>query len=214
MSDLVGQEGTTPVTVREAVGVFDDTDSFEAAVDELLNSGFDRSELSLLATDRAVEAKLGHLYDKVSEVEDDPSVPRTAYVGRNSTVEAKTGIIGGLGYVGALAAVGIIVATGGTVAAALLGAAAAGAAGSGIGTIAARLFGRERAVSIQHQLEKGGLLLWVRTRDAEHERRALEILSRHGADDVHVHELPAPSEPSPDPLVGGQPDPFLPGAKV
>ncbi|MCP4246727.1 MAG: hypothetical protein GY778_06730, partial [bacterium] len=46
------------------------------------------------------------------------------------------------------------------------------------------------------------------------EQRAVDILSRHSADDVHVHDLPAPEEPEWDPLSGLQPDPFLPGAKV
>ena len=38
--------------------------------------------------------------------------------------------------------------------------------------------------------ERGGLLLWVRTRDAAHEDRAKKILSKHTAHDVHVHGLP------------------------
>jgi hypothetical protein len=33
------------------------------------------------------------------------------------------------------------------------------------------------------------LLLWVRTRDAEAEERALQILKRHSSRDAHVHTL-------------------------
>ena len=36
----------------------------------------------------------------------------------------------------------------------------------------------------------GGLLLWVRTRDADCEQRALEILRHHSARDVHLHQIP------------------------
>ena len=43
---------------------------------------------------------------------------------------------------------------------------------------------------IRQQLERGGVLLWVRTRDVEHERRAAEILSRHGATDVQILDTP------------------------
>ena len=36
------------------------------------------------------------------------------------------------------------------------------------------------------QIERGGVLLWVRLRDAEAEQRALDILRRHSAHDVHA----------------------------
>ncbi len=65
---------------REAVGVFQTVDAFQEAIDELLSSGFDRAELSLMASEKAVEEKLGHKYRKAPELEDDDSVPRIAYV--------------------------------------------------------------------------------------------------------------------------------------
>jgi hypothetical protein len=203
-----------PGTVREAVGVFHARDSFQAAVDELLNSGFDRAELSLLAGEKTVEEKLGHAYDKIGELEDDPTVPRRAYVGRDSLVEARTGVVGGLAYIGAIAAVGAVVASGGSLAAVIAAAVGAGGAGGVIGTLAARWLGRDRARDMQTQIDKGGLLLWVRIRDDRHQQRAVDILKRHSADDVHVHDLPAATLPEWDPLSGIQPDPFLPGAKV
>ncbi len=208
------EESAGSVTIREAVAVFHSRDSFEAAADELMNSGFDRSELSLLASPRAIEEKLGHLYEKVGELEDDPRVPRVAYAGRDSLVEARTGIVGGLAYVGALAAVGAVVASGGTLAWAIAAALAAGGSGTVIGGLLARMIGRDRAKSLEQQLEKGGLLLWVRVRDEEHEGRAIAILDRHSADDVHVHDLPAASRPERDPWAGLQPDPFLPGSRI
>ncbi len=44
---------------------------------------------------------------------------------------------------------------------------------------------------MREQLERGGVLLWVRLPDAAAEPRALDILRRHSAHDVHVHEFPA-----------------------
>ena len=206
------EQGT--FTVREAVGVFHDWGSLQAAVDDLQVSGFDRSEISLLAGEQAVQDKLGHIYEKVADLEDDANTPRMAYVGRDSMVEAKTGVIGGLAYVGAIAAVGAVVASGGTLAWALAGAAVAGGGGGLIGAAATRLMGRNRAKDLQKQLEKGGLLLWVRLRDDEHEKRAVDILTRHSADDVHVHEMSTSRDPADDPFSGMQPDPFLPKARV
>ena len=51
-------------TVREAVGVFNRAEELQHAIDELLSSGFHRAELSLLASEQAVEEKLGHRYKK------------------------------------------------------------------------------------------------------------------------------------------------------
>ena len=45
-------------TLREAVGVFDNPESLQEAIDDLMSSGFDRAELSLLASEEAVEGKL------------------------------------------------------------------------------------------------------------------------------------------------------------
>lgn len=46
---------------------------------------------------------------------------------------------------------------------------------------------------LQDQLDRGGLLLWVRTPDEEQERKAVKILKRHSADDIHLHDLPEPA---------------------
>jgi len=204
-SDSTGGSGT----IREAVGVFLSHAELQSAVDDLLRSGFDRAEVSLLAAENAVERELGHLYERVAELEDDPKVPRAAYVGKDSVVEAKTGVIGGLAYIGALAAVGAVVASGGTIGGAIAAAAIAAGGGGVVGAVLARLIGRDRARNMEHQLERGGLLLWVRIRDEEHEKRAVEILTRNAADDVHVHEIEGSHDPAANPLSGILPDPFL-----
>lgn len=201
-------------TAREAVGVFHDVPSFEAAVDELMESGFDRADLSLLASEQAVVAKLGHRYAKVKELEDAIDAPRAAYVDRESVAAGQVGVVGALTYIGALAAAGAVVASGGTLATAVIGAALAGGSGGLIGTAVARLLGRHHAGQIDAQLSKGGVLLWVRVRDDEHETRALAILRKNGAEDVHAHDIPKTFKPEPSPIEGVEIDPFLPGARI
>lgn len=187
------------VLTREAVGVFHDEDALQTAVDELLIAGFDRSSLSLLASEHAVEEKLGHRYDKIAELEDDLSVPRIAYVGKDSRTEGKTAVVTGLAYVGAIGTVGAIVASGGTVAVAIVGAALMGGAGGLIGASLARLMDQHHAQHLQEQLDRGGLLLWISTHGPEQEARATDILRRHSAEHVHVHDLPVAALP----LAGG-----------
>ena len=161
--------------IREAVGVFDNADELEAAIDGLESAGFDRAELSLLAGEHAIERKLGHHYQKARDLEDNDDVPRTTYISKESIGAAEGGLIGGLLYVGALTSAAAVFASGGALSAAL-----------------ADILGRHHAQYIQDQLDHGGLLLWVSLRDAEHEKRAQEILKTHSAHDVHVHEYAAP----------------------
>lgn len=182
---------TQPQATRtEAVGVFDDADALQEAIDEILSAGFNRAEIGLLASEHAVEEKLRHAYKKVEELEDDLSVPRAAYISTESRGEAEGELIGGLMYVGAMATYGAIVATGGVLATALAAGAAAGGVGALIGTILAKWVGDHHARYLQEQIDHGGLLLWVRTWDSDHEKRAVDILEKHSGRDVHVHELP------------------------
>ena len=182
-----------PAPIREAVGVFDTAESLQDAIDELLSSGFDRAELSLLASEQAVEEKLGHAYRRVEELEDETRVPRTAFVSTESRGDAEGALIGGLVYVGAVLAAGGIVASGGTLAGAVVAAALAGGAGAAAGSVFAKLLEYHHADYLDEQLGRGGLLLWVRTRSPERETRAVEILGKYSAHDVHVHDIPAQS---------------------
>ncbi len=175
--------------VREAVGVFQDARALEAAVDSLMSHGFDRAEISLLAGEQTVEAKLGHVYRRVQELEDDPKVPRRAFVSTEAIGDAQGALIGGLIYLGGAATAGALVATGGSLVGAAVAAALGGSAGGLIGSALAGLVGDRHAEGLQEQLDHGGLLLWVRTRDAEHEEKALRVLEDAGASDVHIHGL-------------------------
>ncbi len=180
-------------TIREAVAVFPDAASLEDAIDELRSSGFDRPEISLLAAQGTVDEKLDHIYERVGELEDDPSVPRTAYISTESRGDAEGGLIGGLMYLGAVTAGGALVASGGTLAAAAAAAAVAGGVGASIGSALAIWVEQHHADYLQDQLDHGGLLLWVRTRDQDREAKAVDILRRYAGKDVHVHDMPIES---------------------
>ena len=173
--------------------MFERPDKLQEAIDDLMSSGFDRAELSLLAAEKTVDEKLGHKYGKITELEDDPIVPRCCYVSTESIGDAEGGLIGGLMYVGATAAAGAVVATGGTLALVIAAAALAGGVGGLLGSLLAKWVGDHHAHYLQEQLDHGGLLLWVRAWNPDDEKRASEILSKHSGRDVHVHILPIPS---------------------
>ena len=174
--------------IGEAVAVFATADTLQAAIDELLSSGFHRAELSLLASEAAVVSKLGHKYGRPSEIADDFSVPRAAYVSIEAIGDGQGAVIGALMYVGAGLLMGPVAAAGGTIAAILGAAALGGGAGGLLGTLLGKFFGNSQARRIVEQLDHGGLLLWVHTRDSESANRAVDILRRNFGRDVHHHE--------------------------
>jgi hypothetical protein len=175
-------------SLREAVGVFANANDLQAAIDELLSSGFHRAELSLLAGESALNVKLGGFVD-ARDFEDDPTVPRSAYVSPEAIGDAQGGIVGALAYAGATTVAGTVILSGGTIAAALVAATLAGGAGSVAGAVLGKWLGDHHACYLQTQIDHGGLLLWVRTRDVKAEERALRILREHSARDAHVHTL-------------------------
>ena len=174
----------------EAVAVFRDVQSFQEAIDAVLLTGFDNADISVLAHEDTVTSKLGHAYKSIAEFEDDPEAPRIGYVPGETIGDAEGAVIGAGIYAPAIAGCLAVAASGGTMLGTFAAAAIAGGAGGLIGAALARFIGHEHARHLDQHLNHGGLLLWVRTRDAECEQKALEILRRHSAHDVHLHTLP------------------------
>ena len=181
-------------TQTEAVAVFHDGAALQGAVDELLTRGFDHAELSVLASEEVVTAKLGHDYTSTAELEDDPDVPRADYVPNEDIGNAQGGIIAAAAYFPAVIGSLAVAASGGTLLGAIAVAAAAGGAGAALGSTLAKLVGSTHAKHLNEHLNHGGMLLWVRTHDGEHETVAVELLRRHGAEDVHLHTMQPPTK--------------------
>lgn len=185
------QADTPFSTVTEAVGIFSSEKELEAVADDLMSNGFDRADISLLASEQAVIEKLGHRYRSVRDIEDNPKIPTVAFVTEEGLGAAQGGVIGSLLYLPALAGIAVVVASGGTMAAAIAAAAILGGVGGGVGGILARIIGNEHADRIEEQIEHGGLLFFVRTSTPEAEKKAVEILKRNNGRDVHLHAIPS-----------------------
>jgi len=170
----------------EAVAVFHDATKLDAAVDALKKAGFKNDALSLLASEHAVERKLGHRYERVEELEDSEEAPRVTYRTQADLDDSEGTIIGSLTFLPAVIAAGTVVASAGVVAAAVTGTAIAGAL---IGTVLTRWLDHKHADLLQEQLEHGGLLLWVNTPTVDERNNAVRILRDHGGTDVHVHDF-------------------------
>lgn len=177
-------------TVREAVGVFFDSDHLHEAVDELVSSGFRYEDLGMLAGEEAVREKLGEFYKEVNQSAEAAEGPRMAFVAKKSMGDTVHAFLGTLFFAGTTAASGAIVASaavlGGSLLPAVAGAAAIGLAGGAM----AAIIHQGDAEHLEEQLDEGHLLLFVRARNAEEEKKAVEILSRHGGFEARIYEAP------------------------
>jgi hypothetical protein len=167
--------------IVEVVAVFTAAQKLQKAIDDLMSSGFDRADLSLLASEKIVDEKLGHGYQSVAELEDEVTVPRSCYIAPESIGDAEGALISIPLYIGALGAAGCILSYGGAVLAAIKGAILGGGAGALVGLGFAKLIGSRHARYLRGQLSHGGLLLWVRTGDIPHIKRAVGILFKNSA---------------------------------
>lgn len=177
--------------MREAVGIFDTVESLQDAMDDLETHGFTARQVSVVADAKTVEKKLHHVYVRAKDHADNPNMPRAVFVPPESLSVAEGALISAPLYIAATTASAIVVATGGPILAAIIAAAAAGGGGAMLGTLLARIVSHHHADYIKTHIERGGLLLWVSTPNAKAEEKAMDILTKHSAHDVHVHDMEA-----------------------
>lgn len=164
--DRDSADGTT---VSEIVGRFSARDPFMAAVKDLLAGGFDHADLSVLDTHESIGAA---------------GTPGEAWQ------ETLAGLAGEINYVGPITAAGLIGIATGPLGAAISATVAAGFTGAALVELLNTVKATPHTESFARALESGALLLWIRAEDAAHQAQARDILTRHGAADVHLHTRP------------------------
>ena len=178
---------TTTINIPGAVGVFDSFEDLQKAFYDLRMVGFSRYDISLLGKQEALEEKLGKAYWQASELEDDPTAPRAAFVSEEAIGELEGGIAGGFFFLGSYVAMAAMLTAASTLAASIAAIAIGGVPAAVIGTLLARRVGKQHKEYYATQVEHGGILLWVRVRDKEQEDVAVKIMKEHSGRDVHVH---------------------------
>jgi hypothetical protein len=174
---------------RTVVALFDDFNDANAALRELIDNGFSRDDISMMASDR--EGKYGRYLETGGEDVEASGAAQGAGVGAG--IGAAVGGLGGLLVgLGALTIPGI----GPVIAAGPLAAALTGLAGAGAGAVAGGVAGgvigalvdmgvpEETAQYYAEGVRRGGHLLSVRTADHMTDR-AVDILNRHNPVDVN-----------------------------
>ena len=179
---------TTYIDIPEAVGVFDTFEDLQAAFYDLRMVGFSRYDISLLGGDEALKEKLGTGYWRSSDLEDNPDAPRAAFVSEEAIGELEGAIAGGFFFLGSYIAMAAMLTPVSTLAASIAAIAIGGSPAAVLGTLLARRVGKHHKDYYANQIDRGGILLWVRVRDKEKEALAVKILEGHSGRDVHVHD--------------------------
>jgi hypothetical protein len=175
---------------KTIVGLFDDLGSARAAVQELLNSGILKADISLISNDATGE--YGNYVDRLSETDvfetSDAQEGATVGAGVGAAIGGLGGLLVGLGAfaipgIGPVVAAGPLAATISGLVGAGAGAVAGGAAGGLLGAIMDLGIPEEAAHEYAEGLRRGGHLVVVSTND-ELSGRAVAILNEHGAVDI------------------------------
>lgn len=137
-------------------GIFKNRASAEAAVEQLLNAGFSRDDISVLMSD----ATRGREFVVAAASKAPEGASAGAAIG---------GVFGalaaGLVAVGVISVPGLGLVAAGPIVAALAGAGAGGATGGAIGALVGAGFPEHEAVMYSQELSSGGILLGVYAHD-------------------------------------------------
>lgn len=152
--------------VTEVVGRFAGREPFKAAVEALLAVGFEHSDLSVLDS-----------HDSLSAAGDHNETWRSTLAG----------LVGEAKYLEPITAAGLILLASGTIGAAIAGVIAAGLSGAALYELLSEVSATPHTREFAKALEQGAVLLWVRAESPERQQRAREVLTRHGAVNIHIH---------------------------
>ena len=150
--------------IREAMASFPDRAHFRGAVAALLVGGFDRSDISVLASHEPLaiaDEKSGRL--------------------------VAAGLTDEVNYIAPLTVAGIVLLSGGPIAATLGAIVAAGLGGAALKEVFDHWTAVPHREDFEAALKAGAALIWVRCADPELELHATRILEEAGGQHVHVH---------------------------
>jgi hypothetical protein len=153
--------------IREAVASFPDREHFRSAVAALLAAGFERCDLSVLAS-----------HDSLAAAE-------AATGGGTGILPA--GLSDEIKYIAPLTVAGIIVLSGGPIAAVVAALVGAGLGGAALKELFDDYTAPRHSEDFAAALKAGAALLWVRCEDPDRELVATRLLEEAGGRHVHVH---------------------------
>lgn len=176
-----------PGMFKEAVGLFMSSDNLQDAIRELENAAFPRQDITVMGARRDLERVFGSPTVAPEVAMESANTPRQTPSRPEEQTIGTAALIGVPAYIGAMA---MALAAGAVTFPAMIAAAVIGGVSGGtLGAFLSKTLGDRYNRHIEEQIEKGGLLLWVRTPDKEKEEIAQRIMVAKGGYDVHIHHI-------------------------
>jgi len=171
---------------RHIVAVFGEVAPFRTVLDDLLDTGFSRSDVSILAPHADLEDHFDRKIPAVDELAERPDTPREDLEAEGALESAVRWLAESASVIGAAVAQGAAYAVGGPVGVATMTGAYVE---STIEDVLNDYIDDRYTERFRETLLDGGLVCWVRAADRERARRAREILASHGGRDIHEVNL-------------------------
>lgn len=184
--------GTT--RIREVAGIFQDKDQLQATIDVLLRHDFDRRHISVIGSEKSMEAVFNKPHVEPEKIMKDPETPRSPLIDENELGVAQGAMMGGgmlAGVATTVMATGAIAMPGAAVTAIIIG----GLGGTAVGAALAKIMGKSYDDHFEKQIDAGGLLLWVRTPSKDIEEKAIKLLQDNGGEKVQAYSIDVSDEP-------------------
>jgi hypothetical protein len=198
------------VSSREVTGVFRSRKALIDAADDLLVAGFDRADIDVSASFDELQRRLNYQSIPPADLADIPTAARQPLIDHGDVLTTDA-VVGSLaGCIGAVAVAYFLIIRGMAPLSVGIVSVLTGLVVGGVAVLAVRRrLQRERVRGLEKLAEAHGLLIWVRVQSPEKEAEAQEILARHGAEAVHVHEIELAKTPEDLPLHSLRVDPWL-----
>lgn len=198
------------VSSREVTGVFHSRKALIDAADDLLVAGFDRADIDVSASFDELQRRLNYQSIPPADLADIPTAARQPLIDQGDVLTTDA-VVGSLaGCIGAVAMAYFLIVRGMAPLSVGIVSVLTGLVVGGVAVLVVRRrLQRERVRGLEKLAEAHGLLIWVRVQSPEKEAEAQEILARHGAEAVHVHEIELAKTPEDLPLHSLRVDPWL-----
>lgn len=198
------------VRSREVTGIFHSRKALIAAAENLLVAGIDRADIDVSAPLDELLRRLNYQSIPAADLADLPSAPRQALIGEDDVLSADAVVGSVAGCIAGVAMAFYLVIRGmGPLTVGIFSVLIGVVGGAVAVLLSRRRLRRERIRGLENLSEANGLVIWVRVRSSEKEAEAQEILLRHGAEAVHVHEIELAKTPEDLPLHSLRADPWL-----
>ncbi len=182
-NDILGQ-----TRMREVTCAFHSRRALDAAAQDLLLTGIDRSNIDVSASPEELQRRVTYASNFVADIADMPNTSRRSFVGDNDLHFASAVISSLLGCAVAVVTALYLMTNNKPVMSVALGSILIGILAGGISIVPVhRLLRPECAKGLQAFHKWEGFLIWVYVDSPEKESVVQEILTWQGGEALHVH---------------------------